>query len=428
MPAAKKPARVSQVTMDIYAAISSYHSLVESALNQLKQPINQTQHAKEMITKDLETTLREWYEAVKLSIKAKTIPNDPSGILTNDTIFTRLDATKKQYTHWVIVQALIEKIISEDKDNTMSKNTAKDVKTVETNTQQTPTVLTDVDASKEVVQQAAAVANQTTITPDVTTTVSPLAQAVTGASGSIVETVALHVATDKNSEFHKPYMENIDKALAELDVNADDADAFTAGKIKLKGLVTEWVDAFYKAILDVEKGEDRLVTIDTVGILSATTVFSSPVYAQKYPDSHLVDKFILRASEKFKKTNTEAPVHNIAESLSAAANPEVKTFETTITNDKGEKETLIVDKETKEITAKKDNIIIAGFKAVYGGFKRFFSNIFNQFKRLGAWIKSWFAGTPDQQRVSPEQAEAMEKQAKADAEAIRQQTAQQVVA
>lgn len=437
--------------LDIYSALAVSHANIEGCLRQLKQPINQGKATQERLIEDLKKFVTELYNNVKISVKANTIKNDPSGVLTNETIYSTLDRTKKEFPHWHLVPAIIQNLIDTDEDPVMTKksNTAQKQKTVVTTTVEPQVVelsvaeivesvataqesnavtvdgLSELDANEheviipeqtqqELVKEmtTANTTNQVTIKPEVQTQVTATAQAIAEHTVSgATETVAIPV--DYNIAFHIPYMADIEKVLLRMN-DAFDGEELLSLRSELGTKVRSWADAFYKSLHDLDN--PNRVTVDKVGILTATTKYSQPELHAKFDNAHMVDKILAKVNEKYKKTNTESSVHAMASALSGAQDEEVKSFEVPT----AEGESVIVHKETGDVQAKKDGKVVAFFKGIYKGIKSFFTNIWKQMKRFGAWIKSWFVKTEAEDRidVSPEEAKKMEQEAIAKAQAI----------
>lgn len=437
--------------LDIYSALAVSHANIEGCLRQLKQPINQAPATQERLIVDLKKFVTELYTNVKISIKANTIKSDPSGVLTNETIYSTLDRTKQEFPHWHLVPAIIQNLIDNDEDPVMAKksNTAKKVTTPETTTVvETPATelsvaeivetvalaqesnattvdgLSELDANpaeeiipdntqqelvKEMTEQAATPANTVTIDPVVTTQPTALAQAVNPAP--VVETVALQL--DYDDAFHMPFMAEIEKTLGTMN-DAFDNDELLTLRSKLGTQVREWAECFYKSLHDIQN--PVRVKVDKVGILTATTKYSQPELHAKYDNAHMVDKILAKVNEKYKKTNTESSVHAMATAISGAQDASKESFEVPTAPN----ESVVVHKASGNVEAKKDGKVVSFFKGIYKGFKSFFSNIWKQMKRFGAWIKSWFVKeeAEDRVEVSPEEAKKMEQEAIAKAQAI----------
>lgn len=443
---AKQP-KARNERLDIYSALAVSHANIEGCLRQLKQPINQGKATQERLIEDLKKFVTELYNNVKISVKASTIKNDPSGVLTNETIYSTLDRTKKEFPHWHLVPAIIQNLIDTDEDPVMTKksNTAQKQKAVATTTVEPQVVdlsvaeivesvakaqesnavtvdgLSELDANQtetiipehtqqELVKEMSTTPNQVEIKPEVTTQQTVIAQAV-NPEATVTETVAIPMEYDV--AFHLPFYADIEKTLATMN-DAFDGEELIALRSELGIKVRAWADAFYKSLHDIEN--PVRIKVDKAGILTATTKYSQPELHAKYDNAHMVDKILAKVNEKYKKTNTEASVHAMATAISGAQNEEFKSFEVPT----AEGESVIVHKETGDVQAKKDGKVVAFFKGVYKGIKSFFTNIWKQMKRFGAWIKSWFVKTEAEDRidVSPEEAKKMEQEAIAKAQAI----------
>lgn len=442
---AKQP-KARNERLDIYSALAVSHANIEGCLRQLKQPINQGKATQERLIEDLKKFVTELYNNVKISVKANTIKNDPSGVLTNETIYSTLERTKKEFPHWHLVPAIIQNLIDTDEDPVMSKktNTAKKQEATVTTTVEPQVVelsvaeivetvaqaqesnavtvdgLSELDANQaeaiipehtqELVKEMTTTTNQVEIKPEVTTQQTAVAQAV-NPEPTVTETVVVPMEYDV--AFHLPFYAEIEKTLAAMN-DAFDDEELIALRSKLGFKVRAWADAFYKSLHDIENLVR--VKVDKAGILTATTKYSQPELHAKYDNAHMVDKILAKVNEKYKKTNTEASVHAMATAISGAQNEEVKSFEVPTT----ESESVIVHKETGDVQVKKNGKIVEFFKGIYKGIKSFFTNIWKQMKRFGAWIKSWFVKSDSEDRidVSPEEAQKMEQEAIAKAQAI----------
>jgi len=440
--------------LDIYSALAVSHANIEGCLRQMKQPINQSPTSQAKLLEDLKKFVSELYNNVKISINANTIKEDPTGVLSNQTIYSTLERTKKEFPHWHLVPAIIQNLIDNDEDPIMAKRTNAAKKTTPVATNKTPdqpapvveptiaeiteavataqegnavTIdgLSELDANEtevvipeqtqqELVKEMTTenTTNQVTIKPEVQTQVTATAQAIAEHTVSgATETVAIPV--DHNIAFHIPYMADIEKVLLRMN-DAFDGEELLSLRSELGTKVRSWADAFYKSLHDLDN--PNRVTVDKVGILTATTKYSQPELHAKFDNAHMVDKILAKVNEKYKKTNTESSVHAMASALSGAQDESVGTFEVPTTDN----ESVIVHKETGDVQVKKNGKIVEFFKGVYKGIKSFFTNIWKQMKRFGAWIKSWFIKTEAEDRidVSPEQAKQMEQEAIAKAAAI----------
>lgn len=435
--------------MTIFEAMNASLANIEQTLKHMKLPINQPPHAQEVLEKDLQDYLENLYTNVKKAVKSGNIVADPTGILSNEFILATNATSKKAYPHHVLLPVLIKKIIDNDKEPLMSRQTtrqkaaaAKATKVIEQPTvseivdtvtaAQEPNAstiegLSELDANaaeviipehtqEKLVEQMTnqtPAAPQVHIEPTVQTQVNAVAAAVAEHTIAVAtETVAIPV--DVNHAFHIPYMTKIEGILSAMN-DALDAEELQPLRVQLTHEVRAWTDAFYKSLHDLEN--PNRVTVDRVGLLTATTKYSQPDMHAKYDNAHLVDKIIAKVSEKYKKTNTESSVHAMATAISGAQDESQRTFEV----DTGNGESLVVNKDTNLITAKKDGKLVNIGKRIYGGIKNFFGNIWKGMKKFGNWIKSWFTGS-DKEKVivSPEEAKIMEAAAIARAEALAQ--------
>ena len=434
--------------LDIYSALTVSHANIEGTLSQLKQPINQAKHSQEKLIEDLRKYITEMYTNVKLSLRNQTMKEDPTGILTNETIFSTLDKTKKTYPHWHLVPAIIQTLIDTDEDPIMPvRNKAKKAAQAAAQQAQQPVVLDHEPTIEEIVstvataQEANAVTkeglseldaipaeviipqqtlvnemtqqvNNVQIKPEVKTQVTATAEAIASSTvGMVTETVAIPV--DHNIAFHIPFMADIEKTLLKMN-DAFDENELVSLRSELGNKVRAWAEAFYKSIHDLTN--PNRVTIDKVGILVSTTKYSQPELHAKFDYAHMVDKILARVNDKYKKTDTESSVHAMATALTGAQDESKTSFEVPT----GSNESVVVHKETGNVEAKKDGKVVSLFKGIYKGVVAFFQNIWNGMKRFGAWIKSWFVKTnpEDRKDVTPEQAKQMEAEAIAKAQQI----------
>ena len=384
---AKQP-KARNERLDIYSALAVSHANIEGSLRQLKQPINQGKATQERLIEDLKKFVTELYNNVKISVKANTIKSDPSGVLTNETIYSTLERTKKEFPHWHLVPAIIQNLIDTDEDPVMPKktNAAKKQEATVTTTVEPQVVelsvaeivetvaqaqesnavtvdgLSELDANQaevilpeqtqELVKEMTTTTNQVEIKPEVTTQQTAIAQAV-NPEPTVTETVAVPVEYDV--AFHLPFYAEIEKTLAAMN-DAFDGEELIALRSKLGLKVRAWADAFYKSLHDIEN--PVRVKVDKAGILTATTKYSQPELHAKYDNAHMVDKILAKVNEKYKKTNTEASVHAMATAISGAQNEEVKSFEVPT----AEGESVIVHKETGDVQAKKDGKLLHSLK------------------------------------------------------------------
>lgn len=438
--------------MTIFEAINASVANIEQTLKHMKLPINQPPHAQETLEKDLKAYLENLYTNVKKAVKAGNIVDDPTGILNNEFILATTASAQKSYPHHVLLPVLIKQIIDADKEPLMPRQTArqkaaaakaiKEATVIEqptvseivdtVTTAQEPNASTveglselDTNTAEVIIPEhtqeklAEQMTNQTQapnqvhIEPVVQTQVNAVAAAVADHTvASATETVAIPV--DINHAFHIPYMTKIEGILLAMN-DALDAEELQPLRTQLTHEVRLWTDAFYKSLHDLEN--PNRVTVDRIGLLTATTKYSQPEMHAKYDNAHLVDKIIAKVSEKYKKTNnTESSVHAMATAISGAQD-ETKSEFTVPTNTDEE---VHVDKTNGDITGKKGGKIVEFFKGMYKGVQKFFKNLFNQLKRFGAWIKSWFTGgDKDKVVVSPEEAKVMEEAAKVMEEAAK---------
>ena len=125
-----------------------------------------------------------------------------------------------------------------------------------------------------------------------------------------------------------------------------------------------------------------------MGLLECKTKYSEPEMMTKYDNAHLVDKFLVKVTEKYRKNNGNDPsVHTMAEAIinSQDTSKEEFTLKTNV-NEDGSEETVTVNKATGDIVGKKDNIIVRMAKGAYKGVKNFFSNIWKGMKRFAMWL------------------------------------------
>ena len=323
---AKQP-KARNERLDIYSALAVSHANIEGCLRQLKQPINQGKATQERLIEDLKKFVTELYNNVKISVKANTIKNDPSGVLTNETIYSTLERTKKEFPHWHLVPAIIQNLIDTDEDPVMTKksNTAQKQKAVATTTVEPQVVelsvaeivetvaqaqesnavtvdgLSELDANQaeaiipehtqELVKEMTTTTNQVEIKPEVTTQQTAVAQAV-NPEPAVTETVVIPMEYDV--AFHLPFYAEIEKTLATMN-DAFDGEELIALRSELGIKVRAWADAFYKSLHDIEN--PVRVKVDKAGILTATTKYSQPELHAKYDNAHMVDKILAKVNE-----------------------------------------------------------------------------------------------------------------------------------
>lgn len=358
-------------------AVKAWEGAIIRNLEDLKQPLNQkNEYAINKAKTDIKALLQDMYNGTVTSLANKSIVADPTGVLTNQTTFVTNPEVKAMFPHWPYVQQLNAEIIEENAIMTTQKQT-------------TPT--------------------KAPVNPVVETAKDPIAEAVAEIAGTVeTNTPVVETNTSFNESFHVPYTNNIDMILLEMN-DALDGEELKPLRIRLQDEIRKWLAAFYKSMHDLEN--PNRVTVDTVGILTATTKYSQPEAHETFDHAHLVDKIIAKLNEKYKDNNgCEASVHAMATALDGAQDDTKDVFSVPTDTDGT---TIEVDKKTKKAVVKKDGVIVHYCKKFYEGTKKFFSNIWNGMKRFGNWIKSWFVKDKKEERidVSPEEAKRMEEEA-----------------
>lgn len=389
--------KTTQANVDAFTATSLVMNEIKGILDTLKQPMNQNPNTQEKYLKELEFQLEQLYKNTKENIKKGVLKGDATGILTNEMVFTESAQSKKQYPHHHDVKRIIANIIKNDPEaNAM------------TTVNQTPAT-TPVNTTAE----TNAMTTTAPVTPEApATTVTPIAAAVnpTTPAVPVAPTPVVEQTVDFATAFHTPYFNKIDAILLEMNDALGD-DEIKPLRKKLMDEIRVWVDESYKSLHDLNN-PNRLLT-DTVGLLEGKTKYSSGEYASKFDHAGLVDQIINQVNKKYKNTDTGVSVHAMTSAISGAQD-ETKDKFVVPTDENGQK--LIVDKRSKDIKAvNSKGEEIGFFKKMYNGVKAFFTNILNQFKRLGAWIKSWFVASNDEQPadLSPSEFAAAEAAAKA---------------
>lgn len=392
--------RQKGVELDIYSALRVYHNEVETILKSLIQPMNSAKTTQSELMTRLDKVITEWYNNVKLSINNGTLLNDPSGILSNETVFSTMKA-KAKYAHAKALEQIIENLITADGDNIMANRTSNNRRTKATKAQE-PANLLVTEETTEV--------NYTASVKEETNTDAPVAT-VEEAKEIVVETPVGDIKMELPVSFHTPYYDKINALLESLngDNNEDEIKSF---KNRIKATVREWVDDFYTSLYDIDN-PDRVK--DGEGILEGKTKYSSSIYLSQYDYAHLVDMYIEQINEKYKTTkttNTEVPVHTMATALSAAQDDSQREF--TVHTNEAEGEAITVNKDTGDVTVTKDNIVVAYAKKAYTGVINFFKKVWAKLKDFGNWIKERILGTTDKEKqpvVTPEEAKRLAEEA-----------------
>lgn len=328
--------------MDLYSVLAVLHNDVEHTLDALKQPMNQNKVFQESLRKNLSEILNRWYKIVKDSINNGTITADPSGILINNTVFTRLKKSTDSFPHHHLVKAIVQKIIDEDQAMTNQK----------------PNLVTDVVPS-----------------------------------------------------FHTPYIASIESQLEKMNALTEEQE-IKDSKSVLKKLTRNWVDAFYKSVLDTDN-PDSVKTDE--GILKNSTIFSTAEYT-KYDHADLVDQFITEFNKTKAKpigTKNKTSMFAMASMIVNGHDDSVKEFG--IVND-ATGETVVVNKEDNTVHVLDSEGKVSLPKRAWAGFKHFLNSVKQMFIDFWNWIKGFFVKDQGERViVSPEEAARMEEEAKLEA-------------
>lgn len=435
----KKPSPNQKDEVSMFIGLEVYQKRCVETLNQMKQPVNRNNKTAMLTLEDnLKTILIEWYDNVEASVANGTMLSDPSGILTNNTIFSRNAKLQKDFPHYKVLIAILDKVIKEKGGQDMSKApkskdvvdtsvnisslveataekvqadavTKEGVSELEATHQDTKSTVVDIEGvgAVEVKAPVLEVKTQEKSVP----VKQSLAEAVSEVSNIPEPTpTVIHNTTAEN--FQELHLRNIENQLAIMnDVDSDDTEEYTKHKSVLKSLVRNWVDDFYKSALDVNN--EKRVKEDKYGILDEKTIFSTPEYTTKYEFANLVDKFVSQVRSKYKKSVGETTVDNLAKTIIDAQDDSKK--EISLRSESAPNEEVTLNKETGEVQVKKDNIIVHTAKVVWKGVTTVVNYIANKFKQAWNWIKSFLFGKGDRKVIQADDKEALE-QARKDAE------------
>lgn len=373
-------------TMDIFTAIKTSILNIEFTLRMLKAPINDSEAKQLKLKEDLRLYLKDLYKNVKLSLNAGGLVQDPVGILDNNFLMSNNPIITQQYPHHILLKPLIQSII--DEDNTMSRKSN-----------------TNTPATTPAVEQAQPVETKAKAAP---------------------KTAAKKPAAPKlsfNESFHKPYLDRLEEILkASTDLDDTDRDAIREVRKDLNDTTKEWVEEFYKHIINMELDEN--ITADTVGIHTNTTMFSDPDTLLDYPMAKVINNRIASCIEalKSKSSKLEIAVWYLADVVLKAHDSSETIFELeyTYTKDGKEvKETLIVNKETKEVSVKVGEKLTC-FGKIYKGIKNILNWIYDKLVGFKDWVFGWFKkGKKEEPKVmSEEEADAADAKAEQNAQKL----------
>lgn len=355
----RKLQKANPADLNYFSGTSVVISDLDRCLKDLINPLYKSKENQDRLIKRMYALLDDWYRFTKECLKAGDIIADGGGILTNQTQYSS-EKFLNNNPYCKLIPLYIQKLIDNDKESLM---------TTSTNT----------------------------------------SNVVTMPKAAPVDTTAADI------EWNKPFIEAIEKHLSEMnDIDVQDKAALKTASSQLKSLVRKWVDASYKSMLDIEN-DNRLKT-DVAGVLAGQTIFSSPQYVELYDYSADVDAIIetVAAKHKAKVAGNEVAAHTMAEAISKAQDESSTNFEVPT----GNGESVAVDKETGDVTIKKDGFVVRTAKAAYQGVTKFFKMILDKLKQFGAWVKSWFVSKEEPRVMSKEEADEYDAAVKAQEQAL----------
>lgn len=375
--------------MDIFTAMKASILNLEFTLRMLKAPINDSEAKQLKLKSDLKAYLKDLYTNVKIGIRSGSIMQDPVGILDNNFVMSVNPIITQQYPHHILLKPLIQSII--DEDTTMPRKAA---------------------APKTPVVENANTPENTKETKNMTTnTTKAPAKKVTP-------------PLSFNEAFHKPYVDRLEEILkASTDLDEEDRDAIRAVRKDLNDTTKEWVETFYQNIINMELEEN--ITADLVGLHTNTTMFSDPDTLLDYPMAKVINARITSCIEalKSKSSKLEVAVWYLADVVLKAYNNDEKVFELEYTykNKEGKDvtETLIVNKETKEVSVKVGEKLTC-FGKIYQGIKNILNWIYDKLVGFKDWVFGWFKkGKKEEPKVmSEEEADAADAKAAKNAQKL----------
>lgn len=351
--------KTNPAELNYYSGTAVIISDIDRCLSDLIKPIYKSKENQDRLIKHIYALLDDWYRITKQCLKGGDIVSDGAGILTNQTMYGS-EKFLKANPYTKLIPLYIQKLIDNDKESIMTTST---------------------NASNVVTMPKAAP----------------------------VDTTAA------DTEWNKPFIEAIENHLSAMnDIDVKDTAAIKTAKSQLKTHVRKWVDATYKSILDIEN--DARLKTDVSGVLAGKTIFSSPQYVELYDYSIEVDPIIesLSAKHKTKVANNEVATHTMAEAVAKAQDESSTNFEVPT----GNGESVAVDKETGDVTIKKDGFVVRTAKAAYQGVKKFFLAILAKLKQFGAWVTSWFVSKDEPRVMSKEEADEYDAAVKAQEQAL----------